>query len=81
MSTPTFDLTTFVVLFTVLICVVSVAMVLLSNHRLTQIADNVIAEMVTNFIRDHHVRPLSQKRHSSDADDPKHKYSTTEIEP
>ena len=70
MSTPTFDPTPIVVVFAELICVVSVAMVLLSNHGLTQIPDNVIAETVYNFIRDHDVRPLSQKRHSSDADDP-----------
>ena len=70
MSTPSFDPTPIVVVFAELICVVSVAMVLLSNHGLTQIPDNVIAETVYNFIRDHDVWPLSSKRHSSDADDP-----------
>ncbi len=56
-------------MFAVLICVVSVAMVLLSNHETAWIPDIVITEMVYNFIHDHDVWPLSQKRHSSDADD------------
>ena len=70
MLTPTFDFTPVVVVFAVLIHVVSVAITLISNHGLTQIPDNLIAEMGYNFICDHDVWPLSQKRHSSDADDP-----------
>ena len=61
MSSPTFDLTHLVIVFAMLICVVSVATVLLSNHRPTQIPDDVITEMVYNFIGDHDVWPLSQK--------------------
>ena len=70
MLTPTFDLTHLVVVFVMLIRTVSVALVLLSNHGLTQIPGNVIAEMVCNFIHDYDVQPLSWKRHSSNADDP-----------
>ena len=65
-----FDLTHLVVMFTMLIRIVSVAVVLLSNDKLTQIPHDVIAEMVHHFIHDHDVQPLSGKRHSSDADDP-----------
>ena len=69
-SIPTFDLTPVVVMFAALIQVVSVATVLLFNHAPTQIPDDVIAEIVYNFIRDHDVQPLPQKRHCSNADDP-----------
>ena len=62
MLTPTFDPTPIVVMFAALIRVVSVATALLSNHGPTRIPDDVIAEMVYNFIRDHDVQPLSQKR-------------------
>ena len=68
MPAPTYDPAPIVVAFAVLICVVSVATALLFNHGRTQIPDNAVAEMVYNFIHDHDVWPLSQKRHSSDAD-------------
>jgi hypothetical protein len=71
MSSSTLDLTHLVVVFATLICVVSVAAVLLSNrHELTKIPQDVIAEMVFNFIRDHDVEPLSGKRCSFDPEDP-----------
>ena len=69
MSSRTFDLTHLVVVFTTLICIVLVAMVLLSSDRPTEIPHDVIAEMVRHVIRDHDVQLLSGKRQSSGATD------------
>ncbi len=62
MSSRTFDLTHLVVMFATLICIVSVAAVLLSNEGPTKIPHDIIAEMVCHVIRDHDVQPLSGKR-------------------
>ncbi len=70
MSSSALDLTHLVVVFMTIIRVVSVAAALLSNrHEPTEISDDVIAEMVYDFIREHDVQPLSAKTCSSDPDD------------
>ena len=56
-------------MFTMLICIVSVAAVLLSNDGQTNIPHDFIAEMVRHVICDHDVQPLSGKRQSSNATD------------
>ena len=69
MSSRTVDLTHLVVVFTMLIRIVSVAVVLLSNDGPTKIPHDVIAEMVRHVIHDHDVQLLSGKRQSSGATD------------
>ena len=55
MSSHTFDLTHLVVVLIMLICIVSVAAVLLSNDGPTKIPRDVIAEMVHHVICNHDV--------------------------
>ena len=69
MSSPTLNLTDLVVMFVMLICVVSVAVALLSHDGPTKIPRDVIAEMVRDVISEHDVQPLSGKRQSSGATD------------